>query len=135
MPTEFYLATTAQDFRACHEILDKLGRKAALPLSFPTIVGKRNGRIVAFLATRPIKKEKAIVVNELGVDPNIGQPQFLLLKLLDTYEAYLRHIGIVSFLFCVPLVFPEYIDIIGRVSGLKPYTQDSQVAWFNRRLD
>lgn len=132
--TEFYLATAPKDFKACHEILDKLGRKAEIPLSFPTIVGKRNGKIVAFISTRNLKKAKAVVVGELGVDPAISRPQFILLKLLETYDAFLLSKGVVSYLACIPVENQRYLDIIKEVAGIEPYTRDSEFAWINRRL-
>lgn len=132
--TEFYLASSSNDYKACHEILDKLGRKAEIPLSFPTVVGKRDGKIVAFISTRNLKKTKAVVVGELGVDPSIKRPQFILLKLLETYDAFLLSKGIVSYLACIPLKMRNYLDVIEKVSGIKPYTQDSKFAWINRRL-
>ena len=132
--TEFYLATTPRDYQACHEILDKLGRVAEIPLSFPTIVGKRDGKIVAFISTRNLKRTKMICVGELGIDPAIKRPQFILLKLLETYDAFLLSKGVVSYLACIPLKMKHYLDVIEKVAGIKPYTQDSEYAWINRRL-
>ena len=132
--TEFYLATTSNEYKACHEILDKLGRTDRVPLSFPTIIGKRDGRVVCFISTRNLKKAKAVVVGELGIDPSIKRAQFILYKLVETYEAFLVTHGIVSYLACVPLKMDHYIKVIKLAMDLDPYTQDSEVAWFHRRI-
>lgn len=134
MSTEFYLANRPQEFKDCHEILDKLGRKAAYRLSFPTIIGKREGKIIAFVSTRPVKREHAVVLGELGIDPAIRNPLHVIVKLLEAYDAFLFRAGVTSYLACVSLDNPEFLSIIEKASGVKPYTQDSKWAWINRRI-
>jgi hypothetical protein len=132
--TDFRIASTSKEYKECHDLLDLLGRVAGSPLSFPTICAYRGDKLVGFIALRNAKKTKAIVINEIAVDPAIKRPVFLLVKLIDIMDRFLADRGIVSYYFSVPLDLPHYIARIKQVIGLDPYTKDSKVAWFVRRI-
>jgi hypothetical protein len=132
--TEYRLASTPKEYKECHDLLDLLGRVAGAPLSIPTICAYRGDKLVGFISIKNPKKTKAIVINEIAVHPDIKSPIFLLVKLVDIMDRFLADRGIVSYYFSVPLDMPHYIARIKQVAGLDPYTKDSKVAWFVRRI-
>lgn len=134
MGTEFYLATKPQEYKACHEILDKLGRKAAFPLSFPTVIGKRNGKIIGFISTRPPKTQKAVVLGEMAIDPSVPHSIHVIVPMIEIYEGILLNAKVTSYLACVPKENKDFIEIIERASGVVPYAHDDTSVWINRRI-
>ena len=132
--TTFKIAITADDYKKCHALLDLLGRAERSELSFPTIMAFRDDNLVAFVSTVNPKKAKAIIIGELAISPYIKRPQFILVKIIDIWERFMYDRGIVSYLFYIPLDKQEWIAMMEKVTGLTPYTKDSKLAWYNRKI-
>lgn len=129
--TTFSLVRHPWEYRQCHQLLKKLNRHSEGAISDPVIKAVRDEKFVGFASTAPLKEKKAVILAELAVDPDIKHPGFLMLKLMETYDAFLYSNGVTIWQTCVPLDQKEWKDTVERILG-KPFHTDNQYAWFKR---
>ncbi len=104
-----------------------MGREAP---GFPTVVAKRDGKLIGLLSTRPVTE--AIVAGPLIVDlPTRG---VVTMRLVEAYDIVLRRAGVKNYLFHVKKG-KAWAEQVERALGVAPYTEDGHGnLWFKRDL-
>lgn len=130
--TSYDLAHTLADYQAAHRFMRQEGAEGAEErLSFPTVLARREGRVVGLLSTAIYAPY--IVATNLVLAKTLPRPLLLAIRLFERYEAVLRQAGVTSYLF----------ELVGQATplqgwfaalGLRPYAVDGTSAWYQRHL-
>lgn len=73
------------------------------------------------------------MVGEMEVDRSINQPIHLIMRMAETYDAYMAAAGVKEYLVPVPREREQVINGIKKIFG-EPYRQDQFYDWFKREL-
>lgn len=129
--TEYYLARTSQDYKACHDLVQEEGLEEH-QLSFPTIMAIKDGELTGFLSTNISKKQ--IVAGPLVIKSG-ARRYWTLIRLIERYENVMRHTGITEFIFSVDAKMSEaWLDKVYELFHFTPYTEHNGRLWFVRKL-
>lgn len=132
MSTIYNLAASPQDYKEARSFLledyPDLGR-----LSFPTIIARRDSRIVGVLSTRPSRE--AVIAGPMRIDVE-GNRVFVLKNLVESYERILRMAGVTMYNFHAD--DSHYIETINEMAEFLHITmtggQGDGRVWFRREL-
>lgn len=132
--TEYILASTVADYTKCHSFLHEEEVKHD-KLAFPTVMAVRDNQIVGVLGTIPLKDAVVAGPMHIGVK---GNPSFVLIRLVESYENVLRMAGVSMYNFYVLKKDKLWISAIERIRDSweihQLYTDQSDRVWFERRL-
>lgn len=124
-----YKLLERRDIEACHKLLEK-HRMRRGEFGFPTIVAKRNRRIVGLLATRP--STEAVIAGPLLVA--LPSRAFVAMRLVEAYEIVLKASGVTSYLFHIKKENP-WARQAAEAFGIEHYAEDVKGnLWFKREL-
>ena len=133
--TNYQLARTSADYKACHEFLKASNTEYCGKLKFPTFIAKREDKIVAVMGTHPT--DKMILVEPLEIQVE-GNPSFLMQRLVNLYEGLLVSSGVSTYRFRIRKEHDRYLNVIRQLPALykelEPENNSSEFAWFERRL-
>ena len=87
--TNYFLATSPQDYRKCNDFLRKQGMHSKL--SFPTIYAERHLHVIGLLGT--IARKDMILAGPLIVAID-GNPAFVGMRLIQVYDDTMRKAGV-----------------------------------------
>lgn len=116
-----------KDYRAAHQFIASEGF-ARSTLGFPTIVAEREGELIGLLGT--VIKDNMILAGPLVIKSDRPR-SFTLVRLVEAYEAAMRHIGVKSYIFGSDN--PKLLEHLTEL-GLKPYAVENGVSFFVRKL-
>ena len=129
--TKFFLATKPGHFSLCHNLLHRLGRKAAVRFTTPTVIARRDGKFVGFAATgNPEDTDNVVMLAEMAVDPDIQNNQHLIFRLLDTYNSVMAYAGIETYYSCVSKTPPFEAQIEAGKRLFTVQDEDDDFVWF-----
>lgn len=135
METTYELATTPQDFRKCHKLLND-GGVTFTKLQSPTIMALRGKDIIGVVSTFPYKDY--IIVEPLYVDMEAvnGNPAFVVKNLITAYETVLMLAGVHSYRFSVLKENEGWMNVVLKSETAKPIYTDPETGevWFEREL-
>lgn len=127
--TSFYLATTPQEYKACHAILKQLGLPDG-PLTFPTVYAKRDDKIIGVAGRGP--SNGTIVLHRLAALP--ANPGLLLIKLVEAFENVLKGAGATTYLIAADKRNQKLNDYIKRIIKEEPYAESEHDLWYKRSM-
>ncbi len=127
--TSYRLLNGEAEEEACWLMAERFGVEFR-GLDFPTVVAKRSGVIVGFLATHPEKT--AVVAGPLIVDLPVRA--WVALRLVEAYENVLRMAGVESYLFHVDETNKLWYNSVVKALSIAPYAEADGVVWFKRDL-
>jgi hypothetical protein len=130
--TEFYLATKAWQFVQCHRLADRANYTVVGRLSYPTIIGVRDEKVVGFISTAEPGTYEMVTIGNMLIDPDIKNPGHLIFRMFDTYHAFMHRINIISYYSFVSKKNPVWIETIKKL-GIPVYYEDNDYVWFNHR--
>ena len=111
--TIFRLARAGGEFNKLYAMAKRHGEKLpAGTLNFPTVVAERDGKVVGFLATAPVKKEVWAGPLILDQPPNA----WLALRLGEAYEVVLKYAGIKEYFHLVEKNREDYVKMLQRLT-------------------
>jgi len=132
--TQYMLASTTEDYTKCVQFLDDHSVKHN-ELAHPTIMALRGDEVVALLST--ISLRDAVVAGPMHVGVE-GNPSFVLIRLVESYENILRLSHVTMYNFYVLKTDTAYLNAIEQISeswDIKQlYTDQSDRVWFERTL-
>ena len=129
--TKFFLATKPGHFMLCHNLLERLGRKASVRFTTPTVIARREDKFVGFAATgNTDDTDNVVMLAEMAVDPDIKNSQHLVFKLLDTYNATMAYAGIKVYYSCVSKTPPFEAQIEAGRRLFLVHDEDDNFIWF-----
>ncbi len=124
--TIYNLATSSSDYKACKKFLQD-NDEEPVKLSFPTIIARRDNKVIGLLSTRP--NENSIIAGPL-VNPK--RNGLLYLNLVEAYEGVLIRAGVKEYVFNIPQTETDYLDQIFRATRMTPFTFKDGLYWFRR---
>ena len=132
--TSYLLASSPADYTKCHSFLEE-EKIEHDKLSFPTVMAVRYNQVIGVLGTIPLKDAVVAGPMHIGVE---GNPSFVLIHLIESYENVLRMSGISMYNFYVLKTDVDFINAIDRIKDSwdvkQLYTDQSDKVWFERIL-
>lgn len=98
------------------------------PHGWPVAVAIRNDRLIGALAVGG--PEDSVCVSHLKI--NVFPASFVCLGLIETFEGYLKSIGVKGYIFPVMRESRHWIQSVERVHGVKRIGQDAEYIWFRK---
>jgi len=112
--------------RTCRRLAKKWGQPVQ-KLDFPTVVARRDGKIIGFISTLP--RKDCILAGPLVVD--IMNPGMVILRLAEAYEAILSRADVR--LYNVYVTNEHWAGILARALGTEAMPHEGGY-WFRREL-
>lgn len=129
--TSYKLAESPQDYKRIHALIKSEGFDDAA-LAFPTIMAlDDDGELVGALGTNT--QQSMIIAGPLVIK-NDKRRSFTIIRLVEAYEAVMRHCKIKSFIFSAKADDEVWLRYIDEVLGFEPYYKDAENAWFIWKL-
>ena len=122
--TRYRLACSPADYRRARAFLAE--RMEVGRLSYPTVYGQRDGRVVGVLSTST--DQGAIVAGPLAVE---GRSPFVALRLIEAYDRVMQAAGVSFYHFHVAADNARWREVIEQF-GLRPFHEDTAGAWYRR---
>ena len=119
--TTYHLVTDTKQARACYALY-----RAAEPdgpkikLGFPTVYAVRDGILLGFLSTIPLKRR--VVAGPLVIDPTLKKPVITAIRLCEAYEQVLKQAGVTLYTLAVDSHKTKWAHVLER-SGFHLYEQ------------
>lgn len=126
--TSYLLVTEDKDFQDCADLAEERGISFE-KLSYPTIMAKRDDKIIGFISTWP--RDKHIIAGPLAV--KLGHA-FSMVRLVEAYDNFIRANGVESYYFTVQATNKNWLKMIHRATGLVAFQSVNGILWFERRL-
>lgn len=126
----YNLCRTEKDYAIVQEFL-KGTPFERLECTFPTVLAYRYGNLVGVLGTRP--SDEAVIAGPLCIKSPPPEGAYVALRLIEFYDATLKALGIVQYVFPVEKKNAHQLDMISR-AGFKPYAERAGNYWFKRWL-
>lgn len=130
MTVVYKVAENSSDYKKVHALIKAEGFEDA-QLAFPTIMALEDDEVVGCLGTNT--QQSMIIAGPLVLKGD-KKRTFTLIRLVETYEACMKHIGIKSFIFSADLKNEKWLQYIDEVLGFEPYYKDDERAWFIVKL-
>lgn len=130
MTTTYKIAENSADYKKVHALIKSEGVEDA-QLSFPTIMALEDDEVVGCLGTDT--QQSMIIAGPLVLKSD-KKRTFTIIRLVEAYEACMRHMGIKSFIFSAELKNEKWLTYIDEVLGFEPYYKDNERAWFIVKL-
>ena len=127
--TTYRLAQTPMDYRRCHALMAQ--RNVVRRIKRPTIMAERGGALIGMLATEAM--DTMIVCGPLVVSKDLARPAFVVIRLVELYEALMRAAGVRVFVFAVPRQNARWMNWLLTL-GLEPWQQQGEDIWFWREV-
>lgn len=128
--TRYTIAASENDYAACRALMAAAGERLD-PLTWPTLMATREGRLLAMLGTE--EDPRAVVCGPLVVDPTLAQPAFVVHRLWTIYHDLMRHVGVRCFIFPVREANAPWLRWLTR-KGLTPWQQVDDIYWYWREV-
>jgi hypothetical protein len=130
--TTYQLAISSKDYRDCHRLMQA---EEGLPdmgaLSFPTVMARRDGKLVGFLSTH--NDNRYVIAGPLIVK-GMRNPM-ITLRLVEAYDMIMLAHGIKLYYFSVDA---NRKDAFSREKleslGMKFWEQKDDTAWYKKEL-
>ena len=127
--TSYRLVTTLPAYQRCHALLKAQGLDDGA-LSYPTVCALRDDDVIGLLST--IASQEAIIAGPLVV--KTSHPVIVALRLIESYENVLRHVGVRQYVFGVdPQASGAWLRLLVK-AGVQPYYRDDTAVWFKRTI-
>jgi hypothetical protein len=126
----YRLVTEPQEYAICHRLLKERGDQDQ-PMTFPTVLARRDGKPIGFISTQP--SNKAVAVGKLVVQET-NRPLIIALRLSEAYENVLRLAGIKTYLFPVDRKRPEFLKVVEKLGVVEQVRESTSNIWFRRTL-
>lgn len=97
-------------------------------IGWPVIVAERKGKIVGFLGTQD--RDDAVVAGPLEIKLKVKA--FVLFKLIETYDLFMKAIGIKEYLFDVDKSESGWISQINDSGFCVPMSEMDNHVWYKR---
>ena len=109
LATTFHLASPGGQANRLYALAKRAGLRVHKgDFAFPTVVAKRDGRVIGFLATSP--SADAVVAGPFVTEG--GRNPILFLRLLESYENVMRKAGVAAYLYRVEERFaPQMVEL------------------------
>lgn len=133
-PTEttYHLVTNKTERKAClalYEAAEPTSPK--IKLGFPTVYALRQGVLLGFLGSIPVKGR--IVAGPLVLDPTMKRPVITAMRLCEAYEEILKAAGVQFYTLAVDNSKPEWARTLER-SGFELYRQTPKLFCYKRQV-
>lgn len=123
----YMLAYTPTDYKVCHELLRK-ERGFDAPMTFPTVIARRDGNPIGFLSTHP--SDKMVIAGKIVVK-DTPRPIIIIMRLIEAYEFVLHRAGVTMYNVPVDKKQPKLVAAMRKIIG-EPYAEDDENLWFKR---
>lgn len=133
MTTVYKVAESGADYKRVHGLIKAEGVENADKLSFPTIMAMddESGECVGCLGTNT---EQGMIIAGPLVIKRDRRRTHTIIRLVEAYEAVMRHCKIKSFIFSAKADDEQWLRYIDEVLGFTPYYKDDAYAWFVWKL-
>lgn len=133
-PTEtvYILAASSKDYADCHTLdYAESGVDHDDTFSFPTVLAKRDGEVIGFLATIPNKR--FVAAGPLVVKG--GRNPIVAMRLLEAYDRIMAHCGMKMYYFSVDASRADALSIDRlKELGMQHMETKGNYAWMKREL-
>ena len=126
--TLYRLAKPGGEFGHIYAMCRRAGGKVRKgDLGFPTIVAERDGKVIAFVSTKPDKR--AVIAGPLVIEG--GANPFVFLRLAEAYENVMLAAGVKAYLHHIDRERPEHVGFMERL-GFTRWHETPQ-GWIMKR--
>lgn len=125
--TSYHLAVSETEISQCADFLGV--RKESF--LWPVIMAENDGIIVGVLGTQ--NREDCIVAGPLSVDSDNNGP--VMIKLIETYDKYLKKVGIETYMFFVDYDNNDWINQVERSGTVIMIEDMGSHKWYRRDLN
>ena len=127
--TDYRIAESGADYSKCHSFI-RDNHFQDPPITFPTIMAERKGKLVGVLGTH--KSNKAIIAGPLIINTP-GNNAFVGVRLIEGYEKVLATLKVKTYVAAMWKHQPDWIRMASAV-GFEPLAVENGVVWMKRTL-
>ena len=122
MSTEYKVALTHDEWKACHSLLENDDK-----LEYPTVLAVRDGKPIGMIST-------ASGDEHLFVSHIVANSIFTCMKLYELYDQTMQNMGVDHYMFNIDKVNTKMVNAVERLFSIQPFSSTDKQLFYVRRI-